>query len=52
MFDHTDFALRMIGGRPHILAPPWLDQQQRWRPLRNHRLRATLELEARPEFRT
>jgi hypothetical protein len=26
IFDHTDFALRMIGGRPHILAPPWLDQ--------------------------
>jgi hypothetical protein len=46
MFHHTDFALRMINGRAHILAPPWLDPEQRWRPLRNHRLQATLELES------
>jgi hypothetical protein len=52
MFHHTEFALRMIDGRPHILAPPWLDPEQRWRPLRNHRMRATLELDARPRVGT
>lgn len=31
---HTgSFALKMIGGRPHVLAPPWVDPAQKWRRL-------------------
>lgn len=26
----SDFAMRMIRGRPHLLAPPWLDPSRRW----------------------
>jgi hypothetical protein len=38
MIHTNDFTLRMIGGSPHILAPPWLDPSQTWRPLTNPRL--------------
>jgi hypothetical protein len=38
MIHTNDFTLRMIGGAPHILAPPWLDPSQIWRPLANPRL--------------
>jgi hypothetical protein len=38
MIHINDFTLRMIGGMPHILAPPWLDPSQTWRPLGNPRL--------------
>ena len=29
----ASFVLKMIGGRPHILAPPWVDPEQKWRRL-------------------
>ena len=29
----ASFVLNMIGGRPHILAPPWVDPEQKWRRL-------------------
>lgn len=28
--EHT---IRMINGKPHMLAPPWIDPTQTWRPL-------------------
>jgi hypothetical protein len=44
MIHHSDHRLRIIGGRPHVLAPPALDPAQVWRPLRNHRSRALIAL--------
>jgi hypothetical protein len=40
MIHASGYRLRMIGGRPWVLAPPGLDPGQTWRPLRNHRLEA------------
>jgi len=37
MIHAGGFALKIIGGRPHILAPPWVDPEQRWRRLANPR---------------
>jgi hypothetical protein len=39
MIHHSDHRLRIIAGRPHVLAPPGLDPSQTWRPLRSHRVR-------------
>jgi hypothetical protein len=39
-----DFRLRMIEGLPHLLAPPWIDPEQQWRPIGRPRWRA-----ARPQ---
>jgi len=39
MIHKNDFTLRMIDGRPHILAPPWIDPDQQWRPLGRQRTR-------------
>ena len=38
MIHRNEYTLRMIDGRPHILAPPWVDPDQIWRPLGNKRL--------------
>jgi len=32
------FQLRMNRGVPEMLAPPWLDREQRWRPTTKSRL--------------
>jgi hypothetical protein len=32
------FQLRMTGGIPELLAPPWYDREQRWRPASKSRL--------------
>lgn len=32
------FRLRMYGGVPEMLAPPWLDREQQWRPTTKSRL--------------
>jgi hypothetical protein len=38
---HCDeFRIRMIRGRPHLLAPPRLDMTQTWRPMGRHRIPA------------
>jgi hypothetical protein len=47
MIHTNDFTLRMIGGRPHMLAPPWLDPSQTWRPLGNPRLKMIAALQQR-----
>jgi len=39
MIHKNDFALKMLAGRPHILAPPWIDPDQKWRPLGRQRTR-------------
>jgi hypothetical protein len=44
MIHASGHRLRMIGGRPWMLAPPGLDPGQTWRPLRNHRLEALTRL--------
>ncbi len=36
----SEFTMRMIDGRPHLLAPPWLDPQSAWK--RMVRCRATM----------
>lgn len=36
----SDFTMRMHRGRPQLLAPPWLDASQLWKPL--GRTRATM----------
>ncbi|WP_209704438.1 HNH endonuclease signature motif containing protein [Leucobacter exalbidus] len=38
--DANDWHIRMIDGLPEVLAPPWIDPQQRWRQARPP-LRAT-----------
>jgi hypothetical protein len=42
MIHASGHRLRMIDGRPWILAPPGLDPSQTWRRLRNHRMEALL----------
>jgi len=42
----TDYQLRMIGGIPHLLAPPTIDPTQKWKRLRTNRINLTLP---RPE---
>ncbi|HEY4269856.1 MAG TPA: DUF222 domain-containing protein [Galbitalea sp.] len=36
----SEFTMKMIDGRPHLLAPPWLDPQSVWRQM--GRCRATM----------
>jgi DNA-binding transcriptional ArsR family regulator len=38
MLHHSDFTMRMQHGRPHLLAPPWVDPAQSWVPLGKSRL--------------
>jgi len=38
MIHQNEFTLRMFDGRPHVLAPPWIDPDQIWKPLGNKRL--------------
>ncbi len=44
---HSDYQMAMIGGRPHLLAPPWIDPSQTWVPLRRSRLLMQDEQERR-----
>ena len=37
MLHASAFRLEMVRGRPRLLAPPWLDPQQCWRPLGRNR---------------
>jgi hypothetical protein len=38
MLPGSAFRMRMIRGRPHLLAPPWIDPDQRWIPLGKSRI--------------
>jgi len=38
MLPDSNFEMRMIRGRPHLLAPPWIDPDQRWIPLGKSRI--------------
>ena len=38
MLPSSGFTMRMIRGRPHLLAPPWIDPDQRWVPLGKSRI--------------
>ncbi|TQL47661.1 HNH endonuclease [Homoserinimonas aerilata] len=40
MLHASEFTMKMIRGKPRLLAPPWLDPAQLWRPL--GRTRATM----------
>jgi len=40
MLHNSAFTMRMIRGKPHLLAPPWLDPGQAWKPI--GRTRATM----------
>ena len=33
LIHQNAFAMKMIDGRPHMLAPPWFDPEQKWRKL-------------------
>jgi len=37
----SQFTMRMVRGRPMLLAPPWLDPHQAWRPLGRSRVLMT-----------
>jgi hypothetical protein len=37
LIHQNAYKLRMVHGRPHMLAPPWVDPQQKWRPLASPR---------------
>ena len=49
LIHQNAYALRMIRGRPHLLAPPWVDPQQKWRPLANPHVSALTALRRRSE---
>jgi hypothetical protein len=38
MLPGSGFTMRMIRGKPHLLAPPWIDPDQRWIPLGKSRI--------------
>jgi len=38
MLHDSAFSLRMIRGKPHLLAPPWIDPDQRWIPIGKSRI--------------
>jgi hypothetical protein len=44
MIHASGHRLRMLDGRPWMLAPPALDPSQTWRPLRNHRMETLTRL--------
>jgi len=46
MIHKNDYTLKMSAGRPHILAPPWIDPDQKWRPLGRQRTRILTTLRA------
>jgi hypothetical protein len=33
MLHHEDYTMRMRNGKPELLAPPWIDPDQQWRPI-------------------
>ncbi len=37
MLHNSDFTMKMVDGRPMLLAPPWLDPDQEWRMLGRQR---------------
>jgi hypothetical protein len=39
MIHKSPFTIKMLGGRPHILAPRWLDPRQTWKPMGHARHR-------------
>jgi hypothetical protein len=39
MLHNSPFTMKMINGRPHLLAPPWLDPVGDWRVLGKSRIR-------------
>jgi hypothetical protein len=39
MLHNSDFTMKMIDGRPHLLAPPWLDPARNWRKVGRTRVR-------------
>jgi hypothetical protein len=38
MLPECGYTMRMIRGRPHLLAPAWIDPAQRWIPLGKARI--------------
>jgi hypothetical protein len=40
MLHNSPFAMKMIDGRPRLLAPPWLDPTRQWRTLGRSRMRS------------
>ena len=38
MLHASEFTMKMINGRPHLLAPPWLDPSGEWKLLGRPRL--------------
>jgi hypothetical protein len=38
MLHDSAFTLKMIRGKPHLLAPPWIDPDQRWIPIGKSRI--------------
>jgi hypothetical protein len=38
MIHSSAYRMRMINGKPHLLAPSWIDPAQRWIPLGKARI--------------
>jgi len=38
MLPHSGYSMRMIRGKPYLLAPPWIDPDQKWIALGKSRL--------------
>jgi hypothetical protein len=33
MLHRSEFSMKMVAGKPQLLAPPWLDPDQTWKPI-------------------
>jgi len=44
MLHDSAFTMKMIDGRPRLLAPPWIDRDQEWRPVGRGRVTRVPEL--------
>ncbi|CAN5206824.1 hypothetical protein BH09ACT3_BH09ACT3_10560 [soil metagenome] len=47
MLHNSAFTMKMIDGRPRLLAPPWIDRDQAWRPVGRGRVSKVPELVGR-----
>jgi hypothetical protein len=45
MLHNSDFTMKMIDGRPHLLAPPWLDPARAWRKVGSARVLPSVRFE-------
>lgn len=47
MLHASAFTMKMVDGRPRLLAPPWIDPGQRWRTLGRARVTMIAKVSAK-----